>query len=343
MNFRPPGLDLLALFPSFESPFFGGVQAAGRQAWHGIAARQMRAEAFFYEPGASRLATVLRALRSRARPDILLVWHCGLLKLAPFIAASNRRRVLFLHGVEVWRKHDSLTNLAMRKTDLFLSNSDHTWNRFLKFHPELTDASHRTVHLGIGEPFPLPPPPPGQTPAALMIGRMQRDEGYKGHREMIEAWPRVTQSMAAAELWIVGGGDLRPELEQLSQSLGMSNSIKFFGAVPDAAKDDLIRRCRVLALPSTGEGFGLVYLEAMRMGRPCIVSHLDAGKEVVNPPEAGLAVDLADPAQIAAATLKLLTGGPDWDQISARAKHRYESRFTAAQFEKRLLLALFNE
>jgi phosphatidylinositol alpha-1,6-mannosyltransferase len=231
----------------------------------------------------------------------------------------------------------------MRKTDLFLSNSDHTWNRFLEFHPELTAAPHRTVHLGIGEPFLLPVPPPDQTPAALMIGRMQRDEGYKGHREMIEAWPLVTQSIPAAELWIVGGGDLRPELEQLAQSLGMSHSVRFFGAVPDAAKDDLIRRCRVLALPSAGEGFGLVYLEAMRMGRPCLVSHLDAGKEVVNPPEAGLAVDLGDPAQIAAATLKLLGSGPDWDQISARAKHRYESRFTATHFENRLLLALFNE
>lgn len=343
MILRPPRVDLLALFPSFESALFGGVQATGRQAWRAIAGRKMRAEVFFYESGAPKLPVVLRALSSRVRPGMVLVWHCGLLKLTPFIAASVPRRILFLHGIEAWRKHDAFTNLIMRKTDLFLSNSDHTWNRFAAFHPELAGASHRPVHLGIGEPACEPVPPPDRTPAALMIGRMQRDEGYKGHREMIQAWPRVTQSLSAAELWIVGGGDLRPELEQLTRSLGLTDSVRFFGAVPDEVKQDLIRRCRVLALPSAGEGFGLVYLEAMRMGRPCIVSTLDAGVEVVNPPEAGIAVDLADPAQIADATLRLLSPGPDWEQISARAKQRYESRFTAAHFERRLLSALFDE
>lgn len=343
MIFRPSRVDLLALFPSFESAFFGGVQATGRQAWHGISGRQMRSRAFFYESGTPKLPAVLRALQSRVRPDMVLVWHCGLLKLIPFIAPSSRRRVLFLHGIEAWRKHDALTSLMMRKTDLFLSNSDHTWRRFISFYPGLGDAPHRTVHLGIGEPVRVPAAAPDPTPAALMIGRMQRGEGYKGHREMIQAWPRVLEVLPAAELWIVGGGDLRPELEQLTQSLGLPASVSFFGVVPDAVKEDLIRRCRVLALPSAGEGFGLVYLEAMRLGRPCLVSTQDAGAEVVNPPDAGIAVDLADPARIVAATLQLLTDGPEWEQISARAKQRYESRFTAAHFEKRLLVALFNE
>ncbi|HWE52168.1 MAG TPA: glycosyltransferase [Bryobacteraceae bacterium] len=343
MNLSPRRVDLLALFPAFESAYFGGVQAAGRQAWHGITARPRPAEAFFYETGAPKLPAVLRAIASRVSPETVLVWHCGLLKLRPFIASSTGRRVLFLHGIEAWRKHDPLTSLLMRKTDLFLSNSDHTWKRFLEFHPELEAASHRTVHLGTGEPSLLPFQPPSETPAALMIGRMQRGEGYKGHREMIQAWPLVTRSMPAAELWIAGGGDLRPELEQLAGSLGISNNVKFYGAVPDAVKEELIRNCRVLALPSTGEGFGLVYLEAMRLGRPCIVSKLDAGSEVVNPPEAGASVDLADSAQIAASVLALLSGGPDWDQISARARQRYEARFTAAHFERRLSLALFNE
>ena len=162
---------------------------------------------------------------------------------------------------------------------------------------------------------------------------MQKDEDYKGHREMIDLWPQVLAVLPSARLWIVGGGDLRPELERVARSKGLSENVKFFGPVAEADKNELLRRCRVLALPSAGEGFGLVYLEAMRMGRPCLVSNLDAGREVVNPPEAGLVADLP-------ALLSLLSDGPEWRQMAVRAKHRYDSSFTERHFQQRLLGAL---
>jgi phosphatidyl-myo-inositol dimannoside synthase len=342
-------VDILALFPSFDSALFGGVQASGREAWASINNRQaVSAEAFYYEAGASRLATLLRATARRVAADTVLVWHSGLLKLAPFINASNRsaskrRLILFLHGIEAWRDQDPFTRALMRRTDLFLSNSEHTWKRFTSLHPFCAGKPHQTVYLGLGAPLPCPPAPPEGPPSALMIGRMQKDENYKGHREMIEVWPRVLTSMPAAELRIAGDGDLRPELERLAQKLGLADRVRFYGAIPDSRKQDLLRQCRSLVLPSAGEGFGLVYLEAMRMGRPCIVSNLDAGSEVVNPPEAGLAVDLNNSPHVASTILRLLTAGPEWEQMSARAQHRYESNFTARHFAQRLEDALFKD
>jgi phosphatidylinositol alpha-1,6-mannosyltransferase len=333
--------DLLALFPSFDSAVFGGVQASGREAWRGITSRaEWTAEAFFYEPGAAKLPALLRALAHRGPVGTVLIWHSGLLKLTPFIASGKPKRVLFLHGVEVWRKHDHLTSMLMRNTDLFLSNSDHTWRRFLSFHPECGGNAHQTVHLGIGEPLNQAAPVPDGPPAALMIGRMQRDENYKGHREVLEVWQRVLQAMPAAELWIVGGGDLRPELEAMVQAQSLGDRVRFFGAVPDEVKEDLLRKCRALVLPSAGEGFGLVYLEAMRMGRPCLVSTLDAGAEVVNPPEAGLAVDLHNPSELTASIIRLLTAGSEWNQMAVGAKQRYDAQFTGHHFQERLVNAL---
>jgi phosphatidylinositol alpha-1,6-mannosyltransferase len=243
--------------------------------------------------------------------------------------------VLFLHGIEVWREHDFLTTRLMRGIDLFLSNSDHTWRRFLSFQPECAGIAHRTVHLGIGDSVAAAAVLPAGPPAALMIGRLQKDENYKGHREMIAVWPKVLAAMPEAELWIVGGGDLRAELELVAGA-----NVKFFGAVPDATKAELLERCRVLALPSAGEGFGLVYLEAMRVGRPCLVSTLDAGAEVVNPPEAGLSVDLQDEASLVESILRLLSAGSEWDGMAGRAKQRYDASFTSRSFRQRLLQAL---
>jgi glycosyltransferase involved in cell wall biosynthesis len=95
-------------------------------------------------------------------------------------------------------------------------------------------------------------------------------------------------------------------------------------------------------MPSAGEGFGLVYLEAMRLGRPCLVSTADSGHEVVNPPSAGLAVSRDDPNEIADAVISLMTPGPEWARWSAQARSRYEAEFTAGRFHQRLLTALFD-
>ena len=79
------------------------------------------------------------------------------------------------------------------------------------------------------------------------------------------------------------------------------------------------------------------------MGRPCLVSNADAGREVVNPPEAGLAVDPDNPAELADAVIRLLSPGLEWDQWSARARARYEAHFTAGHFHRRLMNALFEK
>jgi glycosyltransferase involved in cell wall biosynthesis len=102
-----------------------------------------------------------------------------------------------------------------------------------------------------------------------------------------------------------------------------------------------LRRCRCLAMPSRGEGFGLVYLEAMRLGRPCLVSDQDAGREVVAPPEAGLAADPANGPQLAESLCRLLTPGEEWEQWSQAARQRYDSGFQGRDFQQRLLDALF--
>jgi phosphatidylinositol alpha-1,6-mannosyltransferase len=336
------GFDLLALFPSFESPVFGGVQASGREAWKSITEySSVSSDAFYYEPGKGRIATACAAVRRRVTANTILVWHCGLLRLVPLIAPRRERLVVFLHGIEAWKEQDYLTTLLMRRANLFLTNSDHTWRRFADVYPQCAAVPHATVHLGTGERLGAFQCPADGPPAALMIGRLSSTENYKGHREMIQIWPRVLEHIPGARLWIVGEGDLRPQLEQMTLSLGLSHHVRFFGAVPDAQKEDLLRESRAMLLPSAGEGFGLVYLEAMRMGRPCLVSTLDAGKEVVNPPEAGLAVDLKDPAQTLHSVLQLLTPGGNWDGMSARARQRYEARFTASHFGRRFTSALF--
>jgi phosphatidylinositol alpha-1,6-mannosyltransferase len=357
---------VLGLFPLLDDS--GGIQRSARVAWEGIAngefgklylfcygtqnghggsstenGRQAFDSASLARDGfhtSSKLKAVFAAAKLRDSVKLVLVWHINLLRLLPFFGCHQARIVLFLHGIEAWRPQGWLTRKLLRRVSLFLVNSDRTWERFLDFHPMLEAAPHRRVNLGIGAPCTLSIAAPSHVPAVVMIGRLRRGEDYKGHREMIAAWPFVVRQIPEAELWIAGTGDLRADLEAIVKDRGLDHRISFFGQVSEDQKQQLLAKCRCLAMPSRGEGFGLAYLEAMRLGRPCLVSPFDAGHEVVNPPEAGLAADPRNPQDLSDAICRLITPGPEWEQWSVQAHRRYEQYFTAAHFQKRLLSAL---
>ena len=339
----------------------GGIQLSCQIAWRGLTEHLRRrgetaglfvfgdADADDVGRGGGRVAVARSkwraawaALARRWRAPVVCLWHVGLLRLLPFFRPRSARVVLVLNGIEAWRPFGFWTRRLLRRVDLFVSISEHTRAQFLRWHPELADRPHQVVYLGLGD-VADEAPPPAAPPAALILGRMARGEDYKGHRELIEAWPRVWQRTPDAELWVAGDGDLRPELEQLAARSGVAEGVRFLGRVSEADKQALLRRCRCLAMPSRGEGFGLVYLEAMRLGRPCLVSDCDAGREVVAPPEAGLAIDPADAAAMADALIRLLGDDDEWRSWSEAARRRYAAHFTARHYQERLVRVLLGE
>lgn len=334
--------SLLALFPSPATSEWGGIQLSARVAWDAIrSSDRWQAHGVFLKSAPGRRVGVREKARAVVdvmgeRADLTVVWHVALLKLLPFL--KERGKVaLYLHGIEAW----SLTRskIDWGQVDLFLTNSHYTWTRFLVAYPELSERPHRVVHLGLGSPTGrIRTPDP--IPTAVCISRLEKSENYKGHRELIQAWPALSGSINSPALEIVGEGDLKADLEAEVRELGLSQQVSFHGWVSAEEKDELLLRSRCLALPSRAEGFGLVYLEAMRLGRPCLVSSVDAGREVVDPPTAGLAVDPDIVGDIVSALTRLMSDGPDWNELSAKAKQRYDTSFTEEHFKTRLLQAL---
>jgi phosphatidyl-myo-inositol dimannoside synthase len=340
---------LLFVSPCLCEFNFGGVQLSGRIARERLAREngELRQLCYGKLPGIdhgaecvpSPLQAALRAIGLRGASGDAVFWHIGMLKLLPLMGRRGRKVHLFLHGIESWNGIGGTAEHLCGSVDCFLTNSAFTWRRFTEKHPRWEKARHRVVPLGLGVSQPrLTPPAP--IPAALVLGRMQKGEGYKGHEELIRAWPAVRRRVPSAELWIAGGGSLEPELKRIASEIGETGHVRFFGVISEEQKEDLLARAHCLALPSRGEGFGLAYLEAMRLGRPCLCSMLDAGREVVNPPEAGLAANPGESDEMSDAIVRLLTPGEEWDAWSARAKARYDSQFTAQQFGDRLVEAL---
>src|SRR3569833_1161051 len=147
---------VLGLFPSLSG--IGGVEGAGRIAWN-AAASVAGGEAHVFCYGApvshqdvgsgtvhhagTQAMAVIRASSRKWPVRLILVWHIGMLKLLPFVRARGARVALFLLGFVAWRRPSPATARLLRNVDLFLTNSDFTWTRFLEFHPEWGGAVHR--------------------------------------------------------------------------------------------------------------------------------------------------------------------------------------------------------
>jgi phosphatidylinositol alpha-1,6-mannosyltransferase len=239
---------------------------------------------------------------------------------------------------------------ALGRAALLLSSSRHTAERAAQLNPGISLA--RAVHLCVepplfgdeadADPAPLEAyRPASRRRAVLIVGNMYRNSRYKGHRQLIEAWGEVVAACGEAELWIVGGGDGQPELEAQTRALApaVARQIHFLGQLEDEALQRRYQTCRAFAMPSTGEGFGLVFVEAARYGVPCIGCRRDAAREIIEDGETGLLVEQS-PGEIAAACLRLLTDDALALRLGESGRRRYREQFRYENFRDRLLHAL---
>ena len=126
-------------------------------------------------------------------------------------------------------------------------------------------ASFEVVHYGI-EAGPEPPPLPG-APRLAIVGRLIP---IKGHDVLLRAVARARERLPGLTLEIAGDGELEQELRATAARLGLDDAVTFLGRVAPVAP--VLERAEVVVVPSFGEGFGMVALEAMERGRPVIAS-----------------------------------------------------------------------
>jgi glycosyltransferase involved in cell wall biosynthesis len=132
-------------------------------------------------------------------------------------------------------------------------------------------------------------------PTALFLGRLTYQ---KGPDLMLEAIPNVLRDYPNAKFIFSGDGDMRGNLENRARQLNLSHAVKFTGYVPLNEKDNLLKACDFLVVPSRNEPFGIVVLEAWSCGKPVIATHGTGAGEIVWHDVTGLKV-YHDPNSIA--------------------------------------------
>jgi glycosyltransferase involved in cell wall biosynthesis len=176
-------------------------------------------------------------------------------------------------------------------------------------------------------------------PFALIVGRLSSQERYKGHDTLLQLWREAMKVCPAGRLVIVGDGDDRARLEHRAKELAVADAVSFLGRVTGEKLESLYRDCSFFVMPSSQEGFGLVFLEAMRAGKACIAGR-GAAEEVVEHGATGVVVPSHDRPALLAAITRLFRDAELCEQMGHAGRERYRAHFTQAHFEQRLLAAL---
>ena len=283
---------------------------------------------------ASRFALAAIGAAARTRRATVIVNHVHLAPAGLAFAGRGGTLVSFLHGIEAWTALTWLQRAALTRSDCLIAVSAFSRDRFLEQNPQLGNRRIDVCHHGIG-PATVPDTASDDTPAALIVGRMTADERYKGHDALIEIWPFVLAAVPAAVLRIVGDGDDRPRLEQKAAALGLGARVAFAGGIDDEALQREYQRATVFTMPSAREGFGLVFLEAMRAARSCIGCR-GAASEIIDDGNTGWIVEPGDRDRLTERVIRALRDRPESAAMGARGRSRYLQHFTEAHFRERL-------
>jgi glycosyltransferase involved in cell wall biosynthesis len=273
------------------------------------------------------------------KPEVVLFGHVLLAPLAGLarLLSPKSRRLLLAYGVEVWGQESQRgvpwwERLMIRRwVDRVVSISQFTADR-MREHYRLPAGMYSLMPCAVDI---------GPAPATtrkrrrkgqrlLTVSRLV--ERYKGWHQVLRALPKVVQKVPEVEYVVVGEGPLRAELEVLAEREGVANHVRFTGRLGTEELEQVYADSDVFVMPSSGEGFGIVFLEAWAHGLPVVAGNRDAAAEFITPTVDGLTVDPSSTEDIAGAILQLLQDSTAARRMGMDGYRQVRQRFSHQQF-----------
>jgi len=357
---------LIGLFPELDAP--GGVQRAGRHMafvlseFAGSKEMEYRLLSLndtqelhrmkvdnreFVFTGAARGKagfTVAAMKAARRRAKLALAAHPN---LAPLVRSMNviaphMKSIVCTHGVEVWEPLPRMRRRALQRASLVLAPSRATRDYLVSLH-RVPHEKVRVLHWALDPDFEtrlaansavcLPAEFP-QGRVILTVGRWLANERYKGMDTLIQAMPRLLLRWPDLQLVMVGAGDDKEWLVHQARDSGVQRHIHFLTDLSYAALSACYAAAELFALPSRGEGFGFVYLEAMARGKPVIGGAHGGAPEIIVDGATGYLVQHGDTLQLVTSIDALLSNPEAARQMGARGRERVEQEFRFSVFAK---------
>ncbi len=301
-------------------------------------------ESVVYDRAAAggRAAFMLRLATHAWRDERIDLVVCGHLYLLPaaWVLARLRgaRLALIVHGFEAWaRSRKYLANWLAHTVDVFIAVSRCSAERFTRWSKVPMERAFilpNCVDLDTFHPQPRDPALQERyglrsSKIILTVGRIASQE-HKGFDEVIELMPRLLERFPDLKYLVVGEGDDRPRLEAKTRALGVSDKVVFAGRIPESEKVAHYNLADVYVMPSTGEGFGIVLIEAAACGIPIVGSSTDGSRDALLDGLLGRMVDPSKPDELVEAISAAMHAEP------RRARNSLVETFGIGRFRARV-------
>ena len=283
-------------------------------------------------PGAGILRS-LRRLVCLARETGVALLHANGSRAMFYAGLTGRlaRRPVVWH-VRVAERDVVFDRLLGTLARAIIVNSRAVGKRF----SSVSSAKVRCIHNGVDLTRFSPRCPPHTLRAALslpqgvpVVGSIGRFVAFKGYGYLLEAAHLIQQSRPDVCWILVGDGELRAELEAQAHDLGLHERVRFTGWREDVP--DILALCDVFVLPSVGEHFGRVLIEAMAMAKPVVATDAGGVPEIVIHGETGLLVPPGQPKALADAALTLLSDPAGAARLGLAGRQRAEEFFSLSR------------
>jgi glycosyltransferase involved in cell wall biosynthesis len=252
------------------------------------------------------------------RPNLIISTHLNFTIAAYWLKRmANIPYWAVAHGVDAWNIDRPTLQTALQNADKIISVSGYTRDRLLA--EQNLDPSKVILLPNTFDDsrFQISPKPEyllqryGLTTnnsIILTVARLDSNEQYKGYDQIIQALPEIRLYLPNVHYILVGKGSDRSRIMQLISQLDLQNSVTLAGFIPDNELADHYNLCDVFAMPSKGEGFGIVYLEALACGKPTLAGSKDGAVDALCHGELGALVDPDNVGEIAETLTKILQG-----------------------------------
>ena len=255
----------------------------------------------------------------RQRPvDVVFCGHVFMAPIAWLVARlAGAHCWMQVHGTEVWGGRRNIVRRAIEAADMVTAVSRGTRRSLLGW-ADIAPEQVRVLPDTVRDTFAPGPPSAslvdrlklGGGPILLTVGRLSTGERYKGHEAIFAALPALRARFPNLVHVVAGDGDDRARLEQRARELvGDPAAVRFLGFVPEQDLPDLYRLADLYVMPSTQEGFGIVYLEAAACGLRVVGGIGGGSGDSIAGPRIGALVDPSDGGALVETIVRLLGQG----------------------------------
>lgn len=241
--------------------------------------------------------------------DFIIIGHINLYPIGFLCFLLRKKYFIVAHGIEVWSKNKNLESFVLKNADGIFSVSNFTKDKLIKIHnlnPEKINIVFNTVDPFftksiVNFEFEHKKEPAEKLFTILSVCRLSSDEKYKGYDKVIKSLPVVKKRHKDIKYVIVGKSDEKElrRINNLAESLDVKSNLVLAGEVKEDQLADYYSSADVFVLPSKGEGFGIVFLEALYFGLPVIAGNVDGSVDPLMNGELGILVNPDDVNQIA--------------------------------------------